>query len=156
MDPPEETPSTVPRETTSETLPETAHDAQQEKLQETRHSRSYFTQDCSVCLTDFVPGDTARILCCGHYFHKDCVDAWLTKHSTSCPVCKTDMVAALNLPRRPSPVATAPASPEGSSTNFNAVSPILPSVPSVPSVHRAGQHHRSSYNTYVPMSMMAA
>ncbi|KAJ1941111.1 hypothetical protein EC988_006849, partial [Linderina pennispora] len=63
-------------------------------------SRNFFTPDCSVCLRDFEAGSEVRILVCGHYFHTDCIDAWLTKHSATCPVCKSDMVSALNLPPR--------------------------------------------------------
>ncbi|KAI9504403.1 hypothetical protein GGI25_003322 [Coemansia spiralis] len=62
--------------------------------------KNFFTPDCSICLAEFAAGDCVRILDCGHYFHRDCVDAWLTVHSACCPVCKTDMIAALDLPPR--------------------------------------------------------
>ncbi|KAJ2392665.1 hypothetical protein GGI23_005175 [Coemansia sp. RSA 2559] len=68
---------------------------------------NFFTPECSICLNDFCAGDSVRILDCGHYFHRDCVDSWLTKHSASCPLCKTDMIAALGLPPRNSSTAGA-------------------------------------------------
>lgn len=33
--------------------------------------------ECAICLSDFVKGDTVRILPCHHIFHLDEVDAWL-------------------------------------------------------------------------------
>ncbi|KAI8319760.1 hypothetical protein GQ54DRAFT_252108, partial [Martensiomyces pterosporus] len=44
--------------------------------------------ECSICLLVFSVSEDVRILDCGHYFHKSCIDSWLTKHSTLCPVCK--------------------------------------------------------------------
>ncbi|KAJ1892314.1 hypothetical protein LPJ81_005580 [Coemansia sp. IMI 209127] len=72
---------------------------------ECRLPNNFFTPECSICLNDFCAGDSVRILDCGHYFHRDCVDSWLTKHSASCPLCKTDMIAALGLPPRDTPIA---------------------------------------------------
>ena len=33
--------------------------------------------ECAICLSEFVKGDTVRILPCHHIFHLDEVDAWL-------------------------------------------------------------------------------
>ncbi|KAJ2091472.1 hypothetical protein IW138_001931 [Coemansia sp. RSA 986] len=74
--------------------------APQNNLCECELPRNFFTPDCSICLNEFCAGDSVRILDCGHYFHRDCVDSWLTKHSASCPLCKTDMITALGLPPR--------------------------------------------------------
>jgi hypothetical protein len=46
---------------------------------------------CSICLCDFVDGDRTKLLPCLHRFHPNCVNEWLTKHSTLCPVCKLDV-----------------------------------------------------------------
>ncbi|KAK9136839.1 hypothetical protein Sjap_007433 [Stephania japonica] len=44
--------------------------------------------DCAVCLSDFAPSDTARLLPkCGHTFHVDCIDMWFHSHDT-CPLCR--------------------------------------------------------------------
>lgn len=45
-------------------------------------------RECSICLTDFEPGDRARQLpSCGHTFHCSCIDLWLLR-SADCPLCK--------------------------------------------------------------------
>lgn len=46
---------------------------------------------CGVCLVDFDHGDEMRVLPCGHYFHRDCIDHWLLNSSTVCPVDKRDL-----------------------------------------------------------------
>lgn len=48
---------------------------------------------CSVCLEDFVVGETLRILTpCGHAFHTECVLPWLTERQGCCPLCKASVV----------------------------------------------------------------
>ena len=42
---------------------------------------------CSVCLFPFEAGDRGRTLSCSHMYHEECIDRWLSEHS-SCPVCK--------------------------------------------------------------------
>jgi len=46
---------------------------------------------CGVCLVDFDDGDELRVLPCGHYFHRECIDHWLLNSSTLCPVDKRDL-----------------------------------------------------------------
>ncbi|KAJ0238994.1 Receptor y region [Hirschfeldia incana] len=46
---------------------------------------------CAVCLEDYRVGDSLRLLPCQHAFHLSCIDSWLTKWGTSCPVCKHDI-----------------------------------------------------------------
>jgi len=48
---------------------------------------------CAVCLSDFAPPDTVRVLRCGHTFHPPCIDAWLTRRDDCCPLCKAPVVA---------------------------------------------------------------
>ncbi|KAL6999291.1 RING-type E3 ubiquitin transferase [Sarracenia purpurea var. burkii] len=44
--------------------------------------------NCIVCLEDFRSGELTRMLpSCEHRFHLQCIDEWLTRHS-SCPVCR--------------------------------------------------------------------
>ncbi|CAF1986709.1 BnaC07g16840D [Brassica napus] len=46
---------------------------------------------CAICLEDYRFGDSLRLLPCQHAFHLNCIDSWLTKWGTSCPVCKHDI-----------------------------------------------------------------
>jgi len=43
---------------------------------------------CSICLEDYEPCETIRILPCQHAFHSDCIIPWLTDRSPTCPLCK--------------------------------------------------------------------
>jgi len=44
--------------------------------------------ECSICLNEFVQGDTVRNLgVCKHSFHKSCIDLWLLRRA-DCPLCK--------------------------------------------------------------------
>ncbi|XP_031476737.1 RING-H2 finger protein ATL74-like [Nymphaea colorata] len=44
--------------------------------------------DCAICLTEFLPGEQIRVLPqCAHCFHLNCIDTWLSSHS-SCPSCR--------------------------------------------------------------------
>lgn len=44
-------------------------------------------ETCPICLVEYADGDEIRTLSCGHDFHRDCVDEWLSGH-TSCPGCR--------------------------------------------------------------------
>ncbi|KAG0368607.1 hypothetical protein BGZ54_001577 [Gamsiella multidivaricata] len=44
-------------------------------------------EECAICLFDFEDGDELRHLYCDHFFHRGCVDRWLSK-SAFCPKCK--------------------------------------------------------------------
>ena len=47
---------------------------------------------CRICLEYYVDGDELRILPCFHLYHRQCVDTWLTRMSTKCPICKTSII----------------------------------------------------------------
>lgn len=48
--------------------------------------------ECAVCLCEFEDGETLRFIPkCDHVFHPDCIDAWLSSHTT-CPVCRANLV----------------------------------------------------------------
>lgn len=51
-----------------------------------RESRGKET--CAICVDEFQEGDMTRVLPCEHYFHPDCIDPWLSSHSSLCPLCK--------------------------------------------------------------------
>ncbi|KAJ1797458.1 hypothetical protein LPJ59_003126, partial [Coemansia sp. RSA 2399] len=50
---------------------------------------------CIVCIDDFVVGTRMRILPCGHNYHIECIDPWLTSKSSLCPLCKYDTRSVL-------------------------------------------------------------
>lgn len=44
---------------------------------------------CPICLDDFESGSTViRELPCGHIFHPECIDNFLSNNSSLCPMCK--------------------------------------------------------------------
>ena len=45
------------------------------------------TAECSVCMDNVEFGDEVTVLPCKHWFHGDCVGAWLKEHDT-CPHCR--------------------------------------------------------------------
>jgi len=49
---------------------------------------------CSVCLADYQPDERLqRIPPCGHTFHINCIDHWLSKNTT-CPLCRVSLLPA--------------------------------------------------------------
>jgi hypothetical protein len=48
---------------------------------------------CAICLDDYVPGSSfVRELPCMHIFHPECIDAFLMRDGSTCPVCKKDVL----------------------------------------------------------------
>ncbi|PIA55226.1 hypothetical protein AQUCO_00800151v1 [Aquilegia coerulea] len=51
--------------------------------------------ECAVCLNEFEDDETLRLLPkCDHVFHPECIDAWLSSHTT-CPVCRANLEEAV-------------------------------------------------------------
>ncbi|XP_078167271.1 receptor homology region, transmembrane domain- and RING domain-containing protein 1-like [Carex rostrata] len=48
-------------------------------------------ETCAICLEEYKDGEMLRVLPCKHEFHLECVDSWLTKWGTFCPVCKHEV-----------------------------------------------------------------
>ncbi|CAI9096341.1 OLC1v1032453C1 [Oldenlandia corymbosa var. corymbosa] len=48
-------------------------------------------KECSICLFKMEQGDEIRELKnCGHEFHRDCIDRWVTGHGqVTCPLCRS-------------------------------------------------------------------
>ncbi|XP_010415974.1 PREDICTED: RING-H2 finger protein ATL3 [Camelina sativa] len=90
--------------------------------------------ECSICLSELVKGDKARLLPkCNHSFHVECIDMWFQSHST-CPICRNTVLG----PEQPSSkrVEHVPdnADHAGSTNNNNhdALSQISTSSPEFP------------------------
>ncbi|ESZ99044.1 hypothetical protein SBOR_0578 [Sclerotinia borealis F-4128] len=48
---------------------------------------------CPICLDDFESGNTPiRELPCGHIFHPECIDPFLSNNSSLCPMCKKSVL----------------------------------------------------------------
>ncbi|CAO2653755.1 Nn.00g031660.m01.CDS01 [Neocucurbitaria sp. VM-36] len=45
------------------------------------------TAECSICMDEVVIGEQVTVLPCKHWFHHQCVSAWLLEHDT-CPHCR--------------------------------------------------------------------
>ncbi|KAI5847246.1 hypothetical protein DFP73DRAFT_373887 [Morchella snyderi] len=45
---------------------------------------------CAICLDTIDDDDEIRGLTCGHAFHAQCIDPWLTSRRACCPLCKAD------------------------------------------------------------------
>jgi hypothetical protein len=43
--------------------------------------------ECSICMDETPLGTIVTALPCKHWFHHDCIEAWLTEHDT-CPHCR--------------------------------------------------------------------
>ena len=51
-------------------------------------------RECPICMNDFIPGETIRLLPCMHYYHIRCIDEWLLRALT-CPNCMQRVDLAL-------------------------------------------------------------
>lgn len=45
------------------------------------------TAECSICMDDVSVGEEVTVLPCKHWFHPQCITAWLVEHDT-CPHCR--------------------------------------------------------------------
>ena len=52
------------------------------------NANSETTKKCGICGNEFTEEDEVRVLPCDHIFHPQCIDEWLGKHSSLCPLCK--------------------------------------------------------------------
>ncbi|KAJ2706141.1 hypothetical protein FB645_001898 [Coemansia sp. IMI 203386] len=60
------------------------------------------TESCVICLDSYSEKCVVRVLACDHVFHAACVDKWLLRRSSRCPLCNSDTRRPLGLPQRPS------------------------------------------------------
>ncbi|MCL7048495.1 hypothetical protein MKW94_009104 [Papaver nudicaule] len=77
------------------------------------------TIECSVCISSIEDEEIARVLPnCKHTFHAECVDMWLTTHST-CPVCRMEAEPSVQQVMEQTTTPTAP--PENLSNHTTTV-----------------------------------
>lgn len=51
-------------------------------------NKKFEKDSCQICLELLSENNLLRNLDCNHYFHKKCLDYWLTKKSNTCPLCR--------------------------------------------------------------------
>ncbi|KDN37805.1 hypothetical protein K437DRAFT_276454 [Tilletiaria anomala UBC 951] len=73
----------------------------------------FYSDECAICLSNFVENDRVRVLPCGHIFHRAEIDDWLILQKKICPVCKRDITVPVPPGLPGSEVETG--SPSGSS-----------------------------------------
>ena len=114
--------------------------------------------ECSVCMDAVDVGDEVTVLPCNHWFHGDCVGAWLKEHDT-CPHCRAGIMpkeGAPDVPRypgqaprhaqSPSPDTTSPSPDHSQSHNdINQQSPV-PAAFTLPGMNQ--QHVPRGFQRY--------
>lgn len=53
-------------------------------------------ETCPICLDEFPSQELVRELPCYHLYHPDCIDEWLLQKMANCPMCKFNVLAALD------------------------------------------------------------
>ncbi|KAF9580505.1 hypothetical protein BGW38_002834, partial [Lunasporangiospora selenospora] len=60
----------------------------------TRVRHELVNDACAICIDEFSEGEEVRKLPCGHEFHCECIDPWLMRKSSTCPLCKYDCLVS--------------------------------------------------------------
>ncbi|KAF2627551.1 hypothetical protein BU25DRAFT_410707 [Macroventuria anomochaeta] len=61
----------------------------------TTNNVAFSQPTCPICIDDFEPNETqVRELPCRHMFHPDCIDTFLLRNSSLCPMCKRSVLPA--------------------------------------------------------------
>lgn len=65
------------------------------------------TAECSICMDEVNLDEQVTVLPCKHWFHHQCVSAWLAEHDT-CPHCRKGITNHPDAAPTNAPSATAP------------------------------------------------
>ena len=55
-------------------------------------NRSYQTECCPICLTDYETNSVVLATECRHIYHKECLQHWLQSSKSTCPCCRQQLV----------------------------------------------------------------
>ena len=58
---------------------------------EIKFTNELYDKECTICLEDFNENELLYELTCKHYYHKECIDDWLSKKNT-CPLCRLNLL----------------------------------------------------------------
>lgn len=63
------------------------------------------SDECIICLEEFTVGESRVMqLPCGHDFHEECIQRWLTTQQRTCPICKHDITQPMSSPGETTPL----------------------------------------------------
>jgi len=90
--------------------------------------------ECSICMENVEIGQEVTVLPCKHWFHGDCVTAWLKEHDT-CPHCRKGITRPPSEPHRSQ--SEQPPSNSRRSSHRRTSSVTLPTSPGVEGSRRS-------------------
>ncbi|XLR41887.1 hypothetical protein S83_026547 [Arachis hypogaea] len=65
---------------------------EKDKEEEANRSAAQKVNYCSVCIEEFKNGELIQPFgVCVHEFHSTCINSWLQRGKTNCPICRTDL-----------------------------------------------------------------
>ncbi|CAI5934386.1 unnamed protein product [Closterium sp. NIES-65] len=118
-----------------------------------RRGWSRALETCAICLDDYQSGDRLRVLPCGHEFHAECVDEWLTTKQPLCPICKGDAHAPSTSPPPMCTISSNTSSSGSSTAGTNiAAGTSVPTPPSPSQLHSSSSSPPSSSSSSSPSS----
>lgn len=86
---------TIDAETEAKSNPLSRHASAPDAAPADAASTGFSQSTCAICLDDFKPTEgQVRELPCHHIFHSDCIDPFLLKNSSLCPLCKQSVLPA--------------------------------------------------------------
>ena len=59
------------------------------KFRSIKRNNAIIENECPICNEQLIDG--VNVLSCGHRFHNECIESWLTSHN-SCPLCRRPIV----------------------------------------------------------------